>query len=61
MGNVADCKVSWMYAGWKIIDGDSFAWKKIANILVEEVSGGDVKKLWGRLGRGKLSSGPGYQ
>ena len=50
-----------MYAGWKIIDGDSLAWKKIANILVEEVSGGDVKKLWGRLGRGKLSSGPGYQ
>lgn len=60
MGNVADCQVSWMYAV-RIIDGDSFAWKKLADILVEEVSGGDVKKLWGLLVRGKLSSGPGFQ
>ena len=27
------------------IDGDSFAWKKVADILVNEVSGSDVWKL----------------
>ena len=65
MSNVTDYRVSWVKVVGNI-NGHSFSWKKIPNILLYEVSGGSIEEFsveltshqrMASLG-GRLSSAP---